>query len=728
MAHTAQRQTSSTQTGTATALVVATKPTLGLRRLVAWALEVSLLVGSAALPWAIGEAVRQTTDSGVPLNPAVSRVEGAIARTLNLPKQPRLTQVPPLTNLLWFSALGLPLVLAGSQLYWLASTGKTLPKHWLGLRVVTRDGSPPGGLRTLQRELGRWGLPLVAAYGLWFGSGAFPHMGLLGLLAGLALAAEGGTGWLNRARRPWHDLLAGTRVVAAGVYFPVKRLATDSYREVTVSAYSAEPFYGSALPYAEPEGGVSSVVLLPSGRRPPGRGQWVRQYPVLVLGGLVLGGLSILMVGIVGTQIYTQQQVNQRSSQQQTDDLFLALVDTLSTRASRPEEQQAAILALASTQDSRAIPLLVDLLSQAQAPQVLEALQQGLVTLGPETLPHLQRLNQSLANDIAALPPDQRLISQQRQQTVKRTLAKLLTLYSGQLQGTQLSRTYLGKVVESPDAFTLVLDQVDLAGVVWQGSILSGASFRQAHFFAAGPDQRPDTYDDWVADLSGSDLTEADFSGARLRYVLLQGSSLLRATLSGSEAAFADFSEANLSSAQLISANLSQTLLVNASLVGADLTESNLSRANLTAARLHQAQGTGANLEGANLTRVEGREANLSNANLSGATLTQADLSDSQLAGANFSGANLENARLHRTNLQAANFRGANLSGTDFQDAVFSSPTALAPDSFIESLPNSQPQETLTSVDFSRAQNLAPEQIAYICRQGGIHPVCPLNP
>ncbi|MBD0336256.1 MAG: pentapeptide repeat-containing protein, partial [Cyanobacteria bacterium Co-bin13] len=564
-----------------------------------------------------------------------------------------------------------------------------------------------------------------AAYGLWIGSGAFPQIALLGALAGLALAAEGSTGWLNRARRPWHDLLAGTQVVAAGVYFPAKQLGTDSYREVTVAAYSVDPVYDSAPPYAESEGGLTSVILLPPGKTPPIARHWVRQYPVLVLGGLVLGGLGILIVGIVGTQLYTQQQVSQRSSQQQNDDLFLALVDTLSTRASRPQEQQAAILALASTQDARAIPLLVDLLSQAQDPQVLEALQQGLVTLGPEALPHLQRLSQALATDIAALPPEQRFVPQQRQQTVKRTLAKLLTLYSGELQGAQLSRTYLGKVMASPDAFRLVLDQVDLAGVIWQGSVLSGASFRQARFFAVGPDQRPDTYDDWVADLSGSDLTEADFSRANLRYVSFRGSSLLRSALNGSEAAFADFSKANLGSAEVISANLSQALLIDASLVGADLTESNLSGANLTAARLHQVQAPGVNLEGANMTRVEGHEVNLSNANLRGATLVQADLSDSQLTGADLSGANLENARLHGAQLQTANLQGANLSGTDFQNAVFFTPAALAPDSFIEALPDSQPQKSLAGVDFSRAQNLAPDQLAHICRQGGVHPVCP---
>jgi uncharacterized protein YjbI with pentapeptide repeats/uncharacterized RDD family membrane protein YckC len=729
MAHTAQRQTASpAQRERMTAIVVAARPALGLRRLVAWALEASLLIGGAAIPWAIGEGVRRAApDPGVPLNPAVAVAQGAIARTLNQPRQPVITHVPPLTNLLWFSALGLPLVLGGSQLYWLARSGKTLPKYCLGLQVLTPSGAPPGVRRALQREAMRWGVPSLAAYGLWIASGAFPHVGLLGGLVGLALVAEGNTIWLNRPRRAWHDQIAGTQVMAAGVYFPVRQPSSASYRDVTV-ADAGDPIYGDALSYAEPGGGLTSVILLPPGQTPAPHRQWLRQHPALVLGGLALGGLSLLLVGVAGTLLYTQQRLTQQSSQQQTDQLFLALVDTLSTRASRPEEQRAAILALASSQDPRAIPLLVDLLSQTSDGQTLDALQQGLVTLGPATLPHLQRLNQALATDIAVLPADQRWLAQQRQQTVKRTLAKLLTLYSGQLAGVNLSQTHLGKGVDGPDAFTLVLNKVDLAGVIWQGSVLTGSSFRGARFYSAGPDQRPDTYDDWAADLSGSDLTEADLSGANLRYGLFQGSSLLRASLNSSQAAFADFSKGNLGSAQLINADLSQAQFRETSLVGADLTESNLSGAILTTARLHQAQGLGTNFSGSDLTRAEGHQATFSNANFSGAILSGADLSDSQFTGADFQSANLENARLRGANLQGANFQGANLNGTDFQNAVFFQPEGLPLDSFIEAVPNLQPGSHLAGVDFSRAKNLAADQLAYICGQGGIHPACASDP
>ena len=57
-----------------------------------------------------------------------------------------------MTNVLWFSALALPVVVAGSQLHRLARTGKTLPKAWLGLQVVALDHPVPGYWRAFVRE------------------------------------------------------------------------------------------------------------------------------------------------------------------------------------------------------------------------------------------------------------------------------------------------------------------------------------------------------------------------------------------------------------------------------------------------------------------------------------------------------------------------------------------------------------------------------------------------
>lgn len=701
---------------------------LALRRLVAWGLEVSLLIGSVALPWAGGELVRRTSPNPpVPLNPAVAITQDAIARALGWPKQRLIHQVPPLTNLLWFSALGLPLVVAGSQLYWLSAAGKTWPKHWLGLQVITLEGLPPGFARVVRREvMGRWGLPLVAAYGIWVGSGAFPNPALLAGLAFLGLLTEGATAQLTRSRRSLHDALGGTRVVfIRGAVMPVKYRPTRFNR---LASFSYPSFAGrdpEALTVAVEEGGLTSVILAPPGRLPGAAEHGFRQYPAVMIGGLVLGGISIVVAGLVSAQLYTQAQLTHRDTRQQSNDLFLSLVEALSVNAQTPAEQQAAVLALASTKDPRAIPFLVDSLAQTDNPQTLETLQQALITLGPETVPYLLRLNQTLTHDMAALPQEQRLAHQLRQQTVKRTLAKILALYEGKLDGLNLDRSHLGRVVEGPAAFTLVLENLNLAGIHWQGSVLSGASFRKSAFFHGGSDGRSDTYDDWVSDLSGSDLTEADFSHSHLRYVKFQGSSLLRANLSNSQAHFADFSQANLGSAQFIEANLSQANLAQASLVGADLTNALLPQATLTTARLNQVSGVGVNLEGADLSRAEVREANLNSASLRGAVLVKADFNGTRLREADLSYANLENANLQNTDLRSVNLTGANLVGANLQNALFFTVQPPALDSFIEPVPEVPTTGSLANVDFSQARNLNSEQLTYICAQGGIHGACP---
>ena len=62
---------------------------LALRRLLAWGLEVSFLVGSICPPLGIGEAVRQRSEQElVPLNPVTGAVQDAIA------PYPRPAQAP----------------------------------------------------------------------------------------------------------------------------------------------------------------------------------------------------------------------------------------------------------------------------------------------------------------------------------------------------------------------------------------------------------------------------------------------------------------------------------------------------------------------------------------------------------------------------------------------------------------------------------------------------------
>src|SRR5919199_1476978 len=104
------------------------------------------LVGASALvPLSIGlYAKDHSRAQSVPLNPVLASTEEAIAQTLGQPRDQLTSEVAPLTNLFWCGALVMPAVVIGRQLYLLGKTGKTTPKRWFGVQVVTAYGHPPG--------------------------------------------------------------------------------------------------------------------------------------------------------------------------------------------------------------------------------------------------------------------------------------------------------------------------------------------------------------------------------------------------------------------------------------------------------------------------------------------------------------------------------------------------------------------------------------------------------
>jgi uncharacterized protein YjbI with pentapeptide repeats len=612
----------------------------------------------------------------------------------------------------------LPGALIGSQLYGLATRGKTWPKGWLGIQVVASDRPLPSARKVLVRELGRWGVPTVVAYGIWLGSGAFPSLPWLG---GLALACglgSGAIGQTSRSRWTWYDNLAGTRVVLlrGGQILERCNSAPDSQSNGSFKGDASAALTSSLARWTpEDHGGLRAIVLSPAESAVVwGPRNWRQHLPVIS----VLGGMVVL--GVLGA-VWLDRRLPQTS---QGDALFLALVENLSRNADSFSDRQAAALALASSQDDRAIPLLVDMLAQTSDPGLLDTLQQALVTLGPPAIPHLQRLNLALANDLLSLPPEQRLLPQLRQRTVKQTLTKILVLHSGTLNQVDLSGTNLSYIIESPDAFTMVLEQQHLAGITWRNAVLSGARMRKAKLFDAGADGRQDTFDDWTTDFSGSDLTEVSLVAAHLRHTVFRNTSLLRANLSNSLAAYADFSGANASSAWFIAADVSHGKFNGTSLVGADLTDANLTQASLMDARLRQAHLAGATLASANLTRADLADANLSEANLTAANLRQANLTQVGLQGADLSQANLEGANLAGANLEGAVLTKANMAGVNLAGAQFFTPERSQGDGFVTTIVAPETTELLVGVDFSQALNLEGEQLEYICGQGGLHPVC----
>jgi uncharacterized protein YjbI with pentapeptide repeats/uncharacterized RDD family membrane protein YckC len=680
-----------------------------VRRCGAWAVEISLIAASALVPFSIGALVNKDAQT-VPLNSSVAATSETVARILGVPVRDRNPRVAPLTNLFWSGALLAPLVLAAWQLFLLARTGQTLPKRWFAVKVVTTSGTPPGWRRVLIREsLGRWGVPLGVAYGIWRLSGAFPDLIILGGLSGLAVLADGAFAFRYK-RQSGHDRLANTLVVNA--------------RSIEQSANPV-----NNQDWTEEDAQIAALVLTreTNVKADPSLWNWMRQHPGTTLVIVTIGSAGLILTVFVGTLIYTQSQANMRDSRQRNDELFVALVSKLSPASpSGTSGRRSAILALGAVEDSRAVPLLADLLAQEDSRPMLDAIQQALVSSGPKALPDLRRLNQGLSNEIESLryrgKASERELAATRQRTVQRAIGKILTVYSSQLNGVDLSRTDLSQTPAGPAQFTLVLDKVDLSGIKLKNANLTNASLQGTRFYGTGEDRRPSTFDDWISDLSSANFEGANLTGAFLNSAVMNRTTFVRAVLNKANLSNGILNGANLSNSLLIGANLQQAMLKDASFTGADIGSANFSGANLASARLGKVKAQGTQLSFTNLSKSEWLGADLSGADLSGANLQNADLSSAKLANANLKDARLQDANLRNADVSSVDFRGANLAGVNFQGAVFLGKAAS--DQFIQS-PTGSKSGRFQGVDFGEAKNLDQGQIAYICLQGGFHPKCP---
>ncbi|XZO03827.1 MAG: pentapeptide repeat-containing protein [Microcoleus sp.] len=680
-----------------------------VRRCGAWVVEISLVAASALVPFSIGALVNRDAQT-VPLNSSIAAASETVSRTLGIPVRDRNPRVAPLTNLFWSAALMAPAVLAAWELFLLARTGQTLPKRWFGVKVVTASGTPPGLVRVLIREsLGRWGVPLGIAYGLWRLSGAFPDLIILGGLNGLAMLVDGAFAFRHQGQTG-HDRLANTLVVNA------------RSNQLSITPVKSED-------WTEEDAQIAALVLTPETQTTENDSlwQWIRQHPGATLVIATIGTSGLIFTLFIGTQVYIQSQANLRDSRQRNDEVFLALVNKLSPNsANGTAGRRSAILALGTVEDSRAVPLLTDLLAQEDNRTMLDAIQQALVSTGPSSLPYLQRLNQAFSNDLDSLryggKTQERELAAVRQRTVQRAIGKILTVYSSQLNGADLSRTDLSQSAAGPAQFTLVLDKVDLSGIKLKNASLTNASLQGTRFYGTGEDRRPGTFDDWISDLSGANFEGANLTGAFLNSAVMNRTSFVRAVLNKANFSNGNLNSANFSSAILIGANLQQAMLKDASFTGADIGSANFSGANLSGAGLGKVKAQGAQLPLTNLEKSEWQGANLSGADLNGANLQKADLSSTKLANANLKDTKLQDANLRNADVSLADFRGANVAGANFKGAVFIGKDTS--DQFIQS-PAGAKSGRLQGVDFTDAKNLEQSQIAYICLQGGLHPKCP---
>lgn len=156
------------------------------------------------------------------------------------------------------------------------------------------------------------------------------------------------------------------------------------------------------------------------------------------------------------------------------------------------------------------------------------------------------------------------------------------------------------------------------------------------------------------ANLSGLDLSGAEFTGADLRGANLTRSDLTDATLTGADLGNARLEDTVLRGADLTGADFPGALLQGVSLAGQALQGSDMSGATLIKVDLEDATLEAADLSGATITHVRFGNLNLGGANLKHATfvaekdafdrLTPNDLSEvrffrTQARGTNFSGA-----------------------------------------------------------------------------------------
>ncbi|MCL6754398.1 pentapeptide repeat-containing protein [Nostoc sp. CCCryo 231-06] len=693
---------------------------LASRRFAAWAAEITLVVSSGLIPFGLGVYADSRSDfNRVPLNPVLVVTERAIARPLALPVSYGIRNVAWPTNILWTIALLAPVTLSWWQLYLLAKTGSTIPKGWLKVRVVNEQGRPPGfGAVVIREGVGRWTVPISIAYLLWRYSFAFPNLGLFTFLSLLMIVGEGIGLPSRRGRRALHDQLAGTYTIDATRPLPSSLLANNKQAESADGNDQAEEWQeGEELAAAETN-------------QSPNLWRRIQQNPNLTLFGVGLTSMTAVLATLIGTQVYIQIQQSQRATREINREQFLELLNQWNSNSGATNEQrQSTILAMGGINDPQSATFLADLLVSETNPSLLDTIQQALTTVGPKAIPELKNKNQFLVSELESVgstATQERELRQGRLQRNQRTINKILSVYSGKIEGVDLSSTQLGQSgTPGSSFFNLVLDNLDLSGVKFKSANLNQASFKGSRFRDVGEDGRSDTYDDVMADLSQAQLQQANLTDANLSRVLMNRIDLSRATLNRANLSNARLYEAKLNSAQLVGADLRNALLEKASLTGADLGDAKLNEANLYAARLGRATAIGTQLSFANLTNTDWQGADLSGAYLDRANLSNANLRATRLAGAVLRSAQMENANLQNADLSLADLRGANVAGADFKGAILAPSKQDPADQFVETPDLGSVSAVVQGVDFSKAKNLDPKQIAYICTQGGIHSSCP---
>lgn len=233
-------------------------------------------------------------------------------------------------------------------------------------------------------------------------------------------------------------------------------------------------------------------------------------------------------------------------------------------------------------------------------------------------------------------------------------------LHGADLRAADLSEANLGKA----DLREAILDEANLYDVRLEDADLSRASLRNAklinlpEWIMFHPEE---TVGKYKPHLQGTNLDEADFTGAKLNGLDFRGVDLSH---------IKQFSKAKLIKADLSNANLKNAYLREADLRGAHLTEADLSGAAINKVRYAQAYPKGG-LGTLSKFASEAHEAALiTGAHFTGASLADVDLSGMDLTGTILKGANLTGANLTGVNLTKKDLQYTDLSHADLSYSI----------------------------------------------------------
>lgn len=163
---------------------------------------------------------------------------------------------------------------------------------------------------------------------------------------------------------------------------------------------------------------------------------------------------------------------------------------------------------------------------------------------------------------------------------------------------------------------------------------------------------------EWFCTLAADKHSE--WRSAALKDLKLQQSNLTGLQLSKADFSGSDFTDSNLSNTNLKRARLD---LCDCSRVNFENAE--LNDVQLFKTRLNESDFRSSVLIAANLEQCSGKSVSFIRANLTGAYLMMSVLTESDFTGADLSGANLEGAVLTNSNLALTNLQNSRISETD---------------------------------------------------------------